>query len=198
MKLAKTMVAVALMTGAGPLFAEGSVRLAEVPLPKNVAQAVKDNYAWGRGEMDFGGIAKVRVFRLAGATRDRLAVVSALIAATKADSEGSLAKACGVDQEHEEPIADQGACAKWIIEHGAGPRFLGFASWIGGDSGEEADAKKFARDVAAVRAFVALKAGKGFTEYSTTANVWSVDVSTSLLLDAAGKTAIVVTYDYGA
>jgi hypothetical protein len=186
--------------------------LVERALPADVAEAVETNYRIGRSEWDSGGIARVRTFSLAafadlgaGTPAWLDAVVRELVVATRDDGPSALALTCGLDIYGDgEPVSEPALCARWHLEqsgalsgtNGGGARTRRDLEmlWSGGTSDE---VQSYNRALGVVLAYV-LPGPAAVVEIQSATNYFSVDVVTSVLLDAAAGTAQVVTFDWGA
>jgi hypothetical protein len=170
------------------------VTATEVALPANVVEAVRVNYEIGRSSWDSGGISAVTEYAVTNLTEDRLAAALLVLINDSADEPGSLRDFCANGIEGEENTAPA-ECAEHILREGQGENQIGglLASEITG-SDEEVS---FGQALRTIGAYLdeRLESPRVFT---TTVDVWSVDVMQTIYINGTFDRIIVVSHDAGA
>jgi hypothetical protein len=193
MKFMNTIVA-SLLVFSTTSFA--AARVDNVRTPASVQAAVERIYELGRGEHDFGGISALRVYDVNGASERELPSIMTQIIATFTASEGEpLALGCNGGDYEDLVIRDNTACAAWLIANGRDRDAIRTIEIFKGTYPQNA---AYQTDLERIKTYILRKVGHDYVEFTTSANLWSVDVSVSVMFNDTYTRAVVVFYDLGA
>ena len=176
-------------------------------LPESVLSAITSGYDIGRIKHDAGGISNVRAFNIAFADQESFpGLLAGIIHMTdsrhvKPVDSGSMASWCTADIElaNGAPTLDPMACAKFILANMKSSGELeAIAEMSKAGRDADADEKTFAAANAKIHAFVKSAVGEDYQEFAVTQKIFSVDVTTTVLINKDLTKVIVMTRDFGA